>query len=273
MSDIPGEVLRHLGEIDPTMLEGVVDTSPTLETWASVGPTLADMNFVMGTMAAAYDAAVYSIGRNLRTPGIKPDTPVGAAIGDPDGYFYSGFAQDQESGDPKAHAEVMAIRSIREMEEAMEIEIPLGGLTLAATVEPCPSCLDELGEAGIKRVVYGTSRRELEAIGFVKPHSLKAAELVKRGRILSGKFDFEFFQIPNRAVQSACLELFVPFQRDMVAETLTFNADKVSSTRFGGFVRDMDEQPLPDRAPQAENERLVKSFSSVLDSFYRKLER
>lgn len=257
-------VIEHLGQIDPTMLEGVVDTSPSLESWASVRPTLADMDFVMTTMAAAYDAAVYSVGRHARGDVAILDLPIGAAVGDPEGSYYQGFANDKESGDPDRHAEVMA------MDHAEEMGVTLGGLTLSTTVEPCPSCLGHIEDRGISRVVYGASRKELEVIGIVKPHGLKAPELVKRERILSGGYSFEFFQIPNRAVQVSCMELFVPYQRNPQTEVVVFDRSRVGSTRFSSFAHEMDETPREGMEQPPEKAKLVNRFSDVLAGFYKK---
>ncbi len=248
------------------MLEGVVDTSPSLENWASVRPIVADMDFSMTTMAAAYDAAIYSIGRQSRGLGSVVDLPIGAAVGDPDGLFFQGYASDKELAVPRAHAEVMAV------EHAKEAGVLLGGLTLATTVEPCPNCLNEIEQSGISRVIYGASRRELEIMGILKPHSLQAPELVKQGRILDGTYDFEFFQIPNRAVQAACLELFGPYQRNTQTEVVEFDRSKTQATRFANFSAAMDETPREGMEITPEKVKLVGKFSDLLSGFYRKID-
>lgn len=67
-----------------------------------------------------------------------------------------------ESGDPTAHAEVVAIR------EACRT---LGGFhlrdcVLYTTCEPCPMCLGAAYWARVDRIVFANTRRDAAAIGF-----------------------------------------------------------------------------------------------------------
>lgn len=262
-----GNLLPHLGTFDEGMLYEVVDTSPTLATWESVGPILDDMNLVFATMAGAYDAGVYSLQRHLRGIAGAADLPIGAAIGVPaTGDIVQGFAQDRELNDPEAHAESQTI------DYAEALGIDLSSCVLGVTAEPCPDCLNRIDRTDLHRVVYGASRRELENIGVVKKHADTAPEIVRAGRTVADKYGFEFFRIPNVAIQAACLELFTPFIRDLDTGSTTLVSPGLARvTRFASFARDMDEVRTPEfkvphrRGPEAD--ALVEQFSATLFGF------
>lgn len=64
--------------------------------------------------------------------------------------------------DPTAHAEVVAIR---EAAEKLGTHI-LEGCTIFTSCEPCPMCLGAIYWAGIKKVVYASTRKEAALAGF-----------------------------------------------------------------------------------------------------------
>jgi guanine deaminase len=66
------------------------------------------------------------------------------------------------SGDPTAHAEVLAIRKASEVLSTHD----LSGCTIYASCEPCPMCLGAIYWAGIKKVVYASDRNDAAASGF-----------------------------------------------------------------------------------------------------------
>lgn len=257
--------LPHFGRHDPTMFESVVDTSPTLDNWSNVPQILADMDFVMGTLAAAYDGALYLVSKYKRGDEDALDIPIGAAIGNPaTGQIFVGVAQDKRLGNPRAHAEVMAI------DNARRLGIEIGGLTIASTVEPCPACLDTIHGVGLKRVAYGASREDLESILLVKPHELKAPDIVRAGRAAENRFGFEFFQVPNRAVRAACLEIFDGFSRDTQTGVMTFDPEAARRTRYTRFLQlvNEDRSGLGDRVAKSEKEALIRQFTESLTGFY-----
>src|SRR5579862_3811658 len=112
----------------PGMLAESADVD-TLTRWSSIEPLIADRQFVLGLTAAAYEAGVYKIMRDLKRPAGTYDVPVGAAVGFDDQNVWQGFSQDRElDDDPGSHAELMAIRNL------LASGNHLGGLTLAVTV-------------------------------------------------------------------------------------------------------------------------------------------
>jgi tRNA(Arg) A34 adenosine deaminase TadA len=267
------DALHRFNGIDESVKTGIVDTSPTLEAWASIRPILEDRMFLTKVMAAAYDASVYSLNRYRRGDPNAMDLPIGAAIGDPTtGLFYVGFASDKELDDPLAHAEVMAIRHYKDLNPTTQ----LGGLSLASTLEPCPSCLKEIHESGfISRVTYGASREKLEDSDIMKRHKLKASDLVRNGR-LNGLYPFEFFQFPDGMIQTAVLEIFASFTRDVDTEKVAFDPRFSQATRCNLFSTRVDETRTPKhqepehaRHQPPEDWALYDHFLEVLDSFGR----
>jgi tRNA(adenine34) deaminase len=81
-----------------------------------------------------------------------PDVPVGAVVLDPDGAVVAVAANERElTGDPTAHAEVIALRRAAERHG----EWRLDGHTLVVTLEPCTMCAGALVLARIERLVFG----------------------------------------------------------------------------------------------------------------------
>lgn len=66
------------------------------------------------------------------------------------------------TNDPTAHAEVNAIR--RACAEGNTFS--LAGCTVYSSCEPCPMCLSALYWAGVKRIFYGNTQEDADAIDF-----------------------------------------------------------------------------------------------------------
>jgi len=82
----------------------------------------------------------------------RPDVPVGAVVLDPAGAVVAVAANERElTGDPTAHAEVLALRRAAERQQ----EWRLDGHTLVVTLEPCTMCAGALVLARIERLVFG----------------------------------------------------------------------------------------------------------------------
>lgn len=82
----------------------------------------------------------------------RGEVPVGAVVVGPDGAILAAAGNDREaSGDPTAHAEVLALRAA-----ARAIgDWRLVGCTLVVTLEPCTMCAGAAVLARVDRVVYG----------------------------------------------------------------------------------------------------------------------
>ena len=91
-----------------------------------------------------------------------PDVPIGAIVVDADGEVIGrGHNERETTGDPTAHAEVVAIR-----EAARHVgEWRLTGCTLVVTLEPCTMCAGALVAARIERLVFGAFDEKAGAVG------------------------------------------------------------------------------------------------------------
>ncbi|GAA4594499.1 nucleoside deaminase [Actinoplanes octamycinicus] len=90
------------------------------------------------------------------------DVPVGAIILGPDGTELAAAGNERElTGDPTAHAEVLALRRAA----AARGEWRLDGCTLVVTLEPCTMCAGALVLARIATVVFGAWEPKTGAVG------------------------------------------------------------------------------------------------------------
>ncbi len=105
------------------------------------------------------------------------DVPIGAVVVGPDGTILGAGRNEREaSGDPTAHAEVVAIRqaAARLRESAEPGSEAQGGdgwrladCTLVVTLEPCAMCAGAIVLARIPRVVFGAWDEKAGAAGSV----------------------------------------------------------------------------------------------------------
>lgn len=93
------------------------------------------------------------------------DVPVGAVVLSADGttVLAAGHNEREATGDPTAHAEVLALRRAA----ARLGEWRLTGCTLVVTLEPCPMCAGALVQSRVDRVVYGARDDKAGAAGSV----------------------------------------------------------------------------------------------------------
>jgi tRNA(adenine34) deaminase len=90
------------------------------------------------------------------------DVPVGAVVVGPDGDVVATACNEREAtGDPTAHAEVLAMRAAAQVRGQWR----LSGCTLVVTLEPCTMCAGALVLARVDRVVYGATDPKAGAAG------------------------------------------------------------------------------------------------------------
>ncbi|MFE5240622.1 MULTISPECIES: tRNA adenosine(34) deaminase TadA [unclassified Streptomyces] len=90
------------------------------------------------------------------------DVPVGAVVLGPDGALLAaGHNEREATGDPTAHAEVLALRRAAAALGSWR----LTGCTLVVTLEPCTMCAGALVQSRIGRVVYGARDEKAGAAG------------------------------------------------------------------------------------------------------------
>ena len=112
-------------------------------------------------MDAALDEA-----RRARDAG---EVPIGAVVTLDGAIVGRGFNQPISSGDPTAHAEVVAIRDAA----ARVGNYRLTGAILCVTIEPCLMCVGALVHARVATVVYGAAEPKSGAL----VSAVRAAEL------------------------------------------------------------------------------------------------
>lgn len=92
------------------------------------------------------------------------DVPVGAVVVGPDGRVLgTGRNRREETGDPTAHAEVLALREAAAARGGWRLD----GCTLVVTLEPCVMCAGALVAARVDRLVLGAWDPKAGASGSV----------------------------------------------------------------------------------------------------------
>jgi tRNA(adenine34) deaminase len=90
------------------------------------------------------------------------DVPVGAVVLDADGAVIgTGRNEREATGDPTAHAEVLALRAAARARG----EWRLSGCTLAVTLEPCTMCAGAVVLSRVDRLVFGARDTKAGAVG------------------------------------------------------------------------------------------------------------
>jgi tRNA(adenine34) deaminase len=90
------------------------------------------------------------------------DVPVGAVVVGPDGEVLGSGHNDRErTGDPTAHAEIVALRAAAAVLGTWR----LTGCTLVVTLEPCTMCGGAAVLSRVDRVVYGAVDPKAGAAG------------------------------------------------------------------------------------------------------------
>ena len=92
------------------------------------------------------------------------DVPVGAVVLDEQGRrIGAGRNAREATGDPLAHAEVVALRAAAEARGSWRLD----GCTLVVTLEPCTMCAGAVLAARVPRLVFGAWDEKAGAVGSV----------------------------------------------------------------------------------------------------------
>jgi tRNA(adenine34) deaminase len=119
------------------------------------------------------------------------DVPVGAVLVDPDGTVVAVGKNERElSGDPTAHAEIVAIRNAA----ALNANWHLTDLTLVVTLEPCSMCAGAIQAARIPRVVFGAWDERVGAAGS-RYDLLRDSRLGSQVEVIAGVLEKECGQV------------------------------------------------------------------------------
>ena len=121
------------------------------------------------------------------------EVPVGAVVAKDGQIVAAARNRVLETGDPTAHAEILAIRAAADRIGNYR----LTGCDLYATVEPCLMCAGAIAHARIRRLVYGPPEPKFGGVeskvalgGLGLPHHLTVVSgvLADEGRALMQKF-------------------------------------------------------------------------------------
>ena len=110
----------------------------------------------------------------------KGDVPVGAIVVNESGEILgTGQNLREQSNDPTAHAEVIAIRQAAEKIGKWRLD----DLTIVVTLEPCAMCAGAMAQSRIKRLVFGAWDEKAGAVGSVMdvirdPRALTKVEVI-----------------------------------------------------------------------------------------------
>ena len=91
------------------------------------------------------------------------ELPVGCAIVKDGELVAAGHNERERTGDPTAHAEIVAIRRAAAALGGWRLE----GCELYVTLEPCPMCAGAISQARVPRLVYGASDPRYGCAGSV----------------------------------------------------------------------------------------------------------
>ena len=125
------------------------------------------------------------------------DVPVGAIVVNEAGEILgTGQNLREQSNDPTAHAEIIAIRQAAEKIGSWRLD----DLTIVVTLEPCAMCAGAILQSRIKRLVFGAWDGKAGAVGSVldvirDPRALSKVEVISGimekecSEVLSGFFN------------------------------------------------------------------------------------
>ena len=119
------------------------------------------------------------------------DVPVGAVLIDASGQVVaSAFNERELTGDPTAHAELLAILRVGKAKGNWRLE----DLTLVVTLEPCSMCAGAIVAARIPRVIFGAFDEKVGAAGS-RYDLLRDARLGTPVEVIAGVREAECAQL------------------------------------------------------------------------------
>ena len=125
----------------------------------------------------------------------KGDVPVGAIVVNEAGEILgTGQNLREQSNDPTAHAEVIAIRQAGEKIGSWRLD----DLTIVVTLEPCAMCAGAILQSRIKRLVFGAWNEKTGAVGSIW-------DVIRDERSLHK------VEVISKCLESECVELLNNF--------------------------------------------------------------
>ena len=123
----------------------------------------------------------------------KGDVPVGAIVVSETGEILgTGQNLREQSKDPTAHAEIIAIRQAAEKIGSWRLD----DFTLVVTLEPCAMCAGAILQSRIKRLVFGAWDEKAGAVGSVMD-VIRDPRALTRVEVIGGILHQESFELLN----------------------------------------------------------------------------
>ena len=121
----------------------------------------------------------------------KGDVPVGAIVVNETGEILgTGQNLREQSNDPTAHAEIIAIRQAAEKIGSWRLD----DLTLVVTLEPCAMCAGAVAQSRIKRLIFGAFNEKNGAVGSVWD-LLRDTRSIYRPEVIGGILEDESIKL------------------------------------------------------------------------------
>ncbi|SFI16885.1 tRNA(adenine34) deaminase [Microbacterium saccharophilum] len=132
---------------------------------------------------SAHDSAAMDRALQLAAAaGAAGDVPVGAVVTDADGTVIGeGRNLREATGDPTAHAEVVALRQAAAARGTWNLD----GCTLTVTLEPCVMCAGAVLQSHVSRLVFGAWDDKAGAAGSLYD-VVRDRRLPVRAEVVSG---------------------------------------------------------------------------------------
>jgi len=119
------------------------------------------------------------------------DVPVGAIVVNEAGEILgTGQNLREQSNDPTAHAEVVAIRQAAEKIGSWRLD----DLTLVVTLEPCAMCAGTVLQARLKRLIFGSYNEKFGSVGSTFD-LIRDSRFGKKTEIYSGILEAECTEV------------------------------------------------------------------------------
>ena len=121
----------------------------------------------------------------------KGDVPVGAiVVNEASEILGTGQNLREQSNDPTAHAEVIAIRQAAEKIGSWRLD----DLTLVVTLEPCAMCAGAVLQARLKRLIFGSFNEKFGSVGSTFD-LIRDSRFGKKTEIYSGILEEECTEV------------------------------------------------------------------------------
>ena len=124
----------------------------------------------------------------------KGDFPFGAVIIKDNGVVAKGYNSIKRDSDPTAHAEMNVIRKLTTKIKDRSLK----GYTLYSTCEPCPMCAGACIWAGISKIVFGVSIKDI--MDSRKEIDLSCEDVIAKG--------FTKIDVIKGVLKEECMNLY-----------------------------------------------------------------